>query len=99
MIKTVVGVTMAIGSVLGAGWGANVYLSHTFAEKESMKLAESKIEKVQAQAEYTLDRQMRALERDINRLVDKQNKTPDDVETLRYLRETLKEMREVRRTK
>jgi hypothetical protein len=89
----------AVGMMLGAGWGANKYLDTTYAEKQAVLLAESKIEKVQAQAVYTLDRQMFAVLREINRIEAKSVKTQDDRDTLKFLRETLKEMQEVRKGK
>jgi hypothetical protein len=95
ILKTIVALG-AVGGVWVAGWGTNVYLDTTYADKRAVMLAESKLEKVQAQAVYALDRQMTGVLREINRIEDKPNKTPDDRDQLKFLRETLKEMREVR---
>jgi len=95
MILKTIAALVAVGTMVGAGWGANKYL----ATKDELMLAEAKIERVKAQTDYTMDRQMFAVLRDINRLEEKKNKTPDDLEQLRFLREQLKEMREVRKGK
>lgn len=73
------------------GWSARDYVSK-LATKEDVKVAGTK-------ADYALDRQMTAILRDINRIEDKTDKTVDDREQLKFLRDTLKEMREVRRGK
>lgn len=99
ILKTIAAVgaaTAAVGAMLGVGWGANKYLDSTYAEKEDIVLAESKIEKVKAQTNYALDRQISGVQRDINYLEAKRVKTADDRDTIKYLREQLKEMKEVR---
>ena len=66
---------------------------------EKVKIAELKIEAVEAKANSSLDKQMEQQIRQINNLEQKKNKTPDDVEQLRYMREQLKADRELRSIK
>jgi hypothetical protein len=84
--------SMAIGSVLAAGWTGHAYLTETYAEKERLLVAE-------AQVQYVLDRQATALTREITYLEIKKNKTEDDRALLKLLREQLRETMEVRKGK
>lgn len=90
MTKEIVAGILGLASVAGGGFGAHEWLESRYAKQEAVLIAGG-------QAVYVLDRQMQALLRDINRLEEKRTKTQDDRDTLKYLRETLKEMQEVRK--
>jgi hypothetical protein len=83
--------SLAAGAVAiaGAGWGAHSYLAETYAERGQVQLAGAK-------ADFVLDRQMAAIIGEISYLERKQNKTPGEIEQLRWLREQLDQMRRVR---
>ena len=85
----VLGVILAIA---GTGWGASDYVNKNLASKESVMLAMST-------SQYVLDRQMDGILRQIAYLEAKRNKTRDEIQQFDWLRETLKEMRNVRRGK
>ena len=51
---------------------------------------------VNAKAEFVMDKQMESMLAQINKLEQKQGKTPDDIEQLRYLRDELKRLRDIR---
>ena len=52
---------------------------------------------VDDKANYVLDKQMESTLSQINKLESKQNKTQDDREHLRYLREDLQRSKEIRK--
>lgn len=80
---------LTAASIAGAGWGAHTYLTDTYAERADVNLAGAK-------ADFVLDRQMAALIAEIAYLERKPNKTPGEIEQLRWLREQLELMRRVR---
>jgi hypothetical protein len=85
----------AAATLAAAGWGAHAYLEDTYADAE-------RVEVVEAQAMFVLDRQMAAVVSEIawlERISKTQSLTPTQVETLRYLREQLDQMRRVRSLK
>lgn len=90
MTKSLVVSIAGLLSVGGTGFGAHQYLDSTYAKKEKVLV-------VEVQVKYVQTRQMIGLLRDINKLEEKPNKTQDDRDLLKYLRETLKEMQEVQR--
>lgn len=81
----------AIGLVATVG-GGGVW----FANELNAKATHEEVQVVGVQAEYALDKHLEYILSQINRLERKSHKTPDDVEQLRYLREELKRLREVR---
>ena len=89
MNATIIASMLSAASIAGAGWGAHVYLSDTYAERGQVQLAGAK-------ADFVLDRQMAAIIAEIAYLERKPNKTPGEIEQLRYLREQLDQMRRVR---
>ena len=89
MINPIAASVAAAISLAGAGWGAHEYLTHTYAERESVKV-------VELQAQFVLDQQIESIVKAIAHLERKRNKTPGEIEQLRYLREQLQIMRRVR---
>lgn len=82
--------SIGIVSAIGAG-------GYALSEKLGEKATVEQVMVAEGKADYVLDVQMTNQLRQINRLEEKSNKTQDDREQLRYLREDLKEMREVRK--
>lgn len=82
-LSTLVSVIAAIGG--GGYWVAKEVATH-----EEVQVAESK-------ADFSLDKHQEYILEQINRLELKKQKSPDDLEQLRYLRDELKRLREVRK--
>lgn len=76
----------------GGGWYASRYIEDNLASKNEVVVAAAK-------ADFVMDKQMESLVKQINQLERKANKTRDDLEQLRYLREQLEIMRQIRRGK
>jgi len=74
------------------GWGASEYLNAKYAARDAVLVAEAK-------ADFVLDRQMEAIINEIGHLERKKAHTPSELERMRYLRDQLKTMRDVRRGK
>jgi len=94
-ITTIKCVVSGVFAAVTLGWGSHAYLTDTlsnYADKETVLVAGAK-------ADYVIDRQMSAIIRDIAYLEQKPNKSPEQLAQLLWLREQLKEMREVRRGK
>jgi len=79
----------AVG-LIGTVGGGGVYLATNYATTEELQVVSTK-------AEYGLDKHQEYLLTQINRLESKKDKTPDDLEQLRYLRDELKRIREIRK--
>ena len=92
MTKELIAGIVALAGVAGGGWQANEYLHRTFASRDSVIVAGAK-------ADYTLNKQMESLIAQIAHLERKQNKTRDEIEHLRYLREEYKRMQDLQRGK
>lgn len=88
-VKLVAWLAAGSFSVGTVGWGAHEYLHDTFAERGAVLVAGAK-------ADFVIDRQMAATASEIGYLERKQNKTQDDRDRLRYLREQYEQMRRVR---
>jgi len=80
----------------GGGWGAHTFVSEKLASKEDIAVHTQDIEVAGGKADYVLDRQMESVIKQISFLERKRDMTPSEVEQLRYLREQLKIMRQVR---
>ena len=92
MTKELIAGVVALAGVAGGGWQANEYLHRTFASHEAVMVAGAK-------ADYTLSKQMESLIAQIAHLERKPNKTRDEIEHLRYLREEYKRMQDLQRGK
>lgn len=79
----------AAATVAAFGWGAHEYVSATYASSTDVVVA-------QAQIQFILDRQISALVREIAYLERKKNKTAEEWDQLRLLRQQLQELRRVR---
>ena len=86
LLSTTVGLVLAIG---GGGY--------TLATKLEAKADKPVVVAVDDKANYVLDKQMESTLSQINKLESKQNKTQDDREHLRYLREDLQRSKEIRK--
>jgi len=80
---------LTAGTIAGAGWSAHDYLTDSFASKETMMV-------VGVKADYLLDLQTENLVRQVAHLENKKNKTPDEIEHLRYLRQQIETLRKTR---
>jgi hypothetical protein len=89
MNATIIASLVSAASIAGAGWGAHVYLSDTYAERGQVQLAGAK-------ADFVLDRQMAAIISEIAYLERVPNPTPAQLAQLQYLRQQLEQMRRVR---
>lgn len=76
-------------TIAAAGWGAHEYATTTYASSTNLSVA-------QAQIQFILDRQISALVREIAYLERKPNKTTEEWDQLRLLRQQLQELRRVR---
>ena len=81
----------AAGTVIGSVWAASEYVQ-TFATKNELVV-------VQAQAQTALDQQMEDIMARIARLENKRNKTADDRDQIKYLRDQLDRLRRIRSIK
>lgn len=88
-LTTVISLSTLVTAIGGGGFW--------FATELNTKADHSEVQVVSAKADYALDKQIEYILAQINKLVAKKNKTPDDFEQLRYLREELKRLREIRR--
>lgn len=86
MLSTAVGLIATLGG--GGFWAAQVL---------GAKAEKSELLAVNAKSDYVIDRQMESQLAQINRLEDKNKKTQDDREQLRYLREELQRLRDIRK--
>lgn len=86
LLSTTVGLVLAIG---GGGYA--------LATKLEAKADKPVVVAVDDKANYVLDKQMESTLSQINKLESKQNKTQDDREHLRYLREDLQRSKEIRK--
>lgn len=89
ILATVVSVVSLVSAVGGGGYWVSNEL-HAKADKPIVMAVDDK-------ANYVLDRQMESTLSQINKLESKQNKTQDDREQLKYLREDLQRSREIRK--
>ena len=84
-LSTVLGIAATLG-------GGGYWVGTTFATNDSVIVIASK-------ADYALDKHLESLLAQANRLEEKRNKTPDDLDQLRYLRDEINRLREIRRGK
>ena len=82
---------MALGTIAGSVWGASAYVQ-TFATKNDLVV-------VQAPAQPALDQQMEDVMARLARLEGKRNKTADDRDQIKYLRDQLERLRRIRSIK
>jgi len=85
VLSTILGIAGTLG-------GGGYWIGTTFATAEAVQVATSK-------ADYALDKHIESLTVQASRLADKKNKTPDDLDQLKYLRDEIKNLREIRRGK
>lgn len=81
-LSTVAGLIATVGG--GGYWAAN-----NLADKAEVQV-------VAVKADFAIDKHAEYLLAQINRLESKRGKTAEDLEQLRYLREELKRLREIR---
>jgi len=86
LLSTAAGLMMLIG---GSGY--------TLATKLDAKADKPLVVAVDAKVDYILDKQMESTLSQINKLEAKPQKTQDDREQIRYLREELERSREIRK--
>ena len=72
-------------TLAGAGWWA----ATTLATSDQVTIAESK-------ADYSLDLHIQSLNAQLGRLMAKKNKTQDDRDQIRWLRDEIKRLRTIR---
>lgn len=84
-IKTLTAVIALIGAIVAP----TLYVHNTFAKADELQVAESK-------ANYAMDLQIEELQAQIIRLEAKRNKTADDRDMLKYLREKLERLKKMR---
>lgn len=90
-IKIGMVVFAAAGTIVGSVWGASTYVQ-TLATKNDLVV-------VQAQAQTALDQQMEDIMARLARLESKPNKTADDRDQIKYLRDQLERLRRIRSIK
>ena len=93
------GMLVAALSLIGTIGGGGYWLANNVPSTDDMKLAESKIEAQDAKTNYLYDIQMTRQIKEIDKLESKPNKTREEVEQLRYMREQLNEQRKMRSVK
>jgi len=81
----------ALGIITTLGGGG-----YWVATELTAKADHAEVVAVNAKAEFVMDKQMESMLAQINKLEQKQGKTPDDIEQLRYLRDELKRLRDIR---
>ena len=96
MVKIIWSVLGGVASILVAGWVAHTYVTESLASKEDIEAHTQDIQVAGGKADYVLDRQMESVIKQISYLERKRNKTRSEVEQLRYLRNQLRIMRQVR---
>lgn len=84
-VATLASIIALISSIGGGG----VYLATHYATNNDLQVVASK-------AQYSLDKHMELILIQINRIESKPHKSRDDIEQLRYLRDELKRLRELR---
>ena len=90
LLWSILGVVVS-GLALG-GWAARDYIEERLASKEDVIVAGTK-------ADFSLDKHMEYLLERINQLERKRNKTVDDRDQLKFLRDELNRLRAIRRGK
>lgn len=80
---------ISVSAALGGG-------GYWFANELNDRATHDELQVVGIKAEYAIDKHQEYILAQINKLEAKKNKTNDDLEQLRYLREELKRLREVR---
>lgn len=94
-IATVIQITTLVSAIGGGGY----WLAEKVPTKDDIKIVELKVEAQDAKTNYLYDTQMESQVKQINRLESKTNKTPDEIEQLRFLREELNTQRKMRSVK
>lgn len=84
-------ISAAIGLVTTLGGGG-----YWVANELTAKADHAEVVAVNAKAEYVMDKQMESMLAQVNKLESKKGKTPDDLDQLRYLRDEVKRLRDIR---
>lgn len=90
--KRLYGDLVLVAFLLSGGWWA----SQTLATNQRVDKSDEKIAVAEAKTNYILDLQIQSLLAQVERIQSKKNKTIDDREQTRYLRDEIKRIRAVK---